>query len=109
VVGAAVPVVVGAIVVVGMVVVCIVVDGFVVVWVVCGADVEDGFMVDGMVEVDGSTVDVGGCKVDVGRGLTKVVVVAVVWLCWFIGVGFSVVVGKEDEVVGGEDEVKVVV
>ena len=66
---------------------------------VCG--VEDGFEVDVKVEVDGSTVDVDGCKVDVGRGLTKVVVVVVVWPGRIAG--FSVVVGKEDEVVGGEE------
>jgi len=90
----AVPVVVGAIVVVG-----IVVDGFVVVGF-CGVEV-DGFMVDVEVEVDGSTVDV---DVDVRIGLTKVVDV-VVGPC---GVGLSVVVGKEDEVVG-EDKVRVVV
>lgn len=96
----AVPVVV--VVVVGMVV-GIVVDGIVVVGV-CGVEV-DGFMVE--VEVDGSTVDVDGCMVDVGIGLTEVVDV-VVGPCWFCGVGFSVVVGKEDEVVG-EGEVKVVV
>lgn len=74
---------------------------------VCGVEVEDGFKVDVKVEVDGSTVDVDGCKVDVGRGLTKVVVDVVVWPGRITG--FSVVVGKEDEVVGGEDEVKVVV
>jgi len=108
------PVVVGLIVVVGMVV-GIVVDGIVVVGV-CGVDV-DCFMVDVEVEVDGttvdmrgvgdSTVDVDGCMVDVGIGLTEVVG-AVVGCCWFCGVGLSVVVGNEDEVVG-EDEVKVVV
>merc|ERR1719249_531205 len=81
-------------------VVGIVVDGIVVVGG-CGVDV-DCFMVDVEVEVDGttvdmrgvgdSTVDVDGCVVDVGIGLTEVVGV-VVGCCWFCGVGLSVVVG----------------
>lgn len=110
----AVVVVVGPIVVDGMVV-GIVVDGIVVVGV-CGVEVDGGMVdvkveVDGItvdVEVDGSTVEVDGCKVDVEIGLTDVVEV-VVWLTWFCGVAFSVVVGGDEDEVGGEDEVRVVV